>query len=145
MNTIYIDTSKIQSHQDAYELFKNEQLKKGDEVHILTMNEQSVMWLTVLILIAIMYYFHSEQKTESNFGQQLLDDLFGDRSTEEIEKEIEDEYGITIKVEHKDLLEEEWTQLAAKGLAESYSEEEPDYSDVELKESNPDYQGPARI
>ena len=145
MNTIYIDTSEIHSHKDAYKILQEEQLKEGDEIHIFTKNDHVALVLVTSILLAILYYFQSDQHFGRSYGQQLLDDLFGEKSTDQIEKEIEDEYGITIEVEQKDSFKDDWNRFAAKGLADSYGEEEPDYSNAELKERNTDYQGPAEI
>lgn len=34
---------------------------------------------------------------------------------------------------------DEWTDIAMQGLAKTYGDDEPDYSDVILKEPNPEY------
>ncbi|MCG3167395.1 MAG: hypothetical protein POELPBGB_03185 [Bacteroidia bacterium] len=34
---------------------------------------------------------------------------------------------------------EEWAEIAKQGLAKAYGDDEPDYSDVQLKEPNPEY------
>lgn len=143
MSTIYLDTEKIQNRQEAYEYLRDQQIQKGDEIKILTAEERGTLAFTAIIFVIIMAIFFYLSKVK-HFGDKVVEQMFGDKSNEDLEKEIEEQYGISIEVEQKDKSREEWTQFAAKGLADTYDEDEPDYSDVELKEKNPNYEGPAQ-
>jgi hypothetical protein len=143
MSTIYLDTEKIQNRQEAYDYLKDQQIQEGDEIKILTAEERGTLAFTAisfLVMIAIFFYLSKGKE----FGDKVVKQMFGDKSNEDLEKEIEEQYGIFIEVEQKDKGWDEWTQFAAKGLASTYGEDEPDYSDVELKEKNPNYEGPAQ-
>lgn len=145
MSTIYLDTDEIQTSQEAYSYLKDKKLQKGDEIRILTgENQLALIAVVLLVILAIVALCDKEFAKKQSFGSKIMDELFGNKSPEELEKEIEDQYGISIEVEQKDKGREEWTQFAAKGLADTYDEDEPDYSDVELKEKNPNYEGPAQ-
>ena len=143
MSTIYLDTEKIQNRQEAYDYLKDQQIQEGDEIKILTEEERGTLAFTAIIFVVIIAIFFYLSKGKE-FGDKVVEKMFGDKSNEDLEKEIEDQYGISIEVEQKDKSREEWTQFAAKGLASTYGEDEPDYSDVELKEKNPNYEGPAQ-
>jgi len=146
MSTVYLDTEKIHTSREAYDYLKEQQIKEGDEIRILTGEDTGTLafvGIIVLVILAIVAYFDKNQ--QKAFGNKIIDQLFGGKSSEEIEKAIEAQYGVHIEVEQKDTSGNEWKQLAAKGLANTYDEEEPDYSDVELKEKNPNYKGPAQI
>lgn len=143
MSTIYLDTEKIQNRQEAYDYLKDQQIQEGDEIKILTAEERGTLAFTAIsfvVMIAILFYLSKGKQ----FGDRVVEQMFGDKSNEDLEKEIEEQCGISIEVEQKDKGWDEWTQFAAKGLASTYGEDEPDYSDVELKEKNPNYEGPAQ-
>jgi hypothetical protein len=143
MSTIYLDTEKIQNRQEAYDYLRDQQIQEGDEIKILTAEEPGTLAFTAILFVVIMVIVVYLSKGKQ-FGDKVVEQMFGDKSNEELEQEIEDQYSISIEVEQKDKGRDEWTQFAAKGLADIYGEDEPDYSDVELKEKNPNYEGPAQ-
>jgi hypothetical protein len=61
-----------------------------------------------------------------------------DTTIEDIEAEIMSSYGIKVEVEQ---VEERklWVENAKYTLSNAYSNEEPDYESIVLKEPNPDY------
>ena len=72
-------------------------------------------------------------------GNNILKQIFEQIPLEVIEKQVEQEYGITIEIKEDENSEKQfWQRAAFNSLAKHY-ENEPDYSDVILMEPNPVY------
>jgi hypothetical protein len=48
---------------------------------------------------------------------------------------------VTILKDDKDEERDDWYQLSLAGLARAYGNDEPEYSDADIKVMNPDYDG----
>lgn len=97
MNTIEIDSKRIRRPSDAYRIFEENGLHKGDEVRINTEGDSTLQIVTTLILMAIVLYLTKEKDQNQDFGNKILEDLFSNKDPERIEEEIEREYGVTVE------------------------------------------------
>lgn len=68
----------------------------------------------------------------------MIDDLFKEKTVEEIETQIENDYGVKLEVEQRDSDREDFLELSAQAFEQEYGDE-PDYSNVPIIEINPDY------
>ena len=138
MSTLVLDIEKTQSQKDWLELFKKSNLHKGDILRIQSRHTLPPMAMTgalVLLFICIRLYFHNQNRKSAEL---LLDDIFKNKSPEEIEKEIERECEIEVEVAtHEE--REDFLQLSKQSLVRAYSENEPDYDTMMVKEPNPEY------
>lgn len=142
MNTIKLDTSQFRTTGEAYALLKENQLHEGDRIFIYSSDRSSLNADVILMLILIKAYFVIEIEKNVQLGKKLMEELFGEKSSKELEEEVEAEYGIQIEVEPSDSFREDWGKLATQGFLRAYGEDEPDYSKVKVKEANPDYKPP---
>ena len=71
----------------------------------------------------------------------VIDDVFGKyNSAEELEKDIEREYGVKVTVEaKKDPEREDWMRFAATQFERGYTDADDVYSDLPIIEPNPNY------
>lgn len=143
MRIVKLPVHEMQSQWDVLAFLKREDLKQGDKLNILLKGKsQNLLTESLLFLLAVvlMTYFNKQQDKRIADGERMLEDLFA-KGAEDLEKQLETAYGIEIEfVGDPDAEEQEdWNRLAMQGLASSYAEDEPDYSDTILKEPNPDY------
>lgn len=113
-------------------------LSSGDHVKLVHAARTAFAGFMVLMVV---YLFLKMQQALKPFGEKVLDDLFGKyNSEEELEAEIERDYGIKITVESKtDPEHEEWMSMSALEFDRAYTDPLDDYSDVPVKEPNPHY------
>jgi preprotein translocase subunit YajC len=144
MQTLELDIANYQSPGDVIRFLDEHDIKRGDTLKVTTEQEQKTMAMIVVIVVVIaLVYFFRQQRNREEDGEIILETLFKEGTTvEEIEKQVEAEYGIKIDVETKRSEEREfWYKLSEQSLSRAYSIDEPDYSDVDLKEPNPNYKG----
>ena len=139
----------MQSQQEVLALLAQENLRKGDKLDLIISEEEKNLLMVALLLllaVALLAHFGNKQQQEKRIadGERALKDLFEKGNSEEIEKELEAEYGIQIefiRAGHDEESQEraDWRRLGMQALAASYGDDEPDYSDVPLLEPNPNY------
>jgi hypothetical protein len=114
----------------------------------LTYKEQPAvvaMALAVLVVLAIVHFFGPAEKDKRNNrtadGEKVLDDLFEGKTVEQIEEMVEHEYGIKMQLEQREPDEEreEWLKLSLQGLSKAYGNNEPEYTEADVKEPNAAY------
>lgn len=140
MKTILIDTDELKTPKQIQDLINKQKPKKGDEVKLKTgLADDSLGFLAIIIILAIALLFQNKEKKEFVDGIQA--DLFGKYSSaKEVEEDIAKQYGIRVTKEQKENKEhEEWSRFSMQNLASAYGENEPDYSNVKIKEPNPNY------
>lgn len=141
MSTHTLNIDKNKKPKDIRDFINRTQPKKGDKVRLFS--EQTtittVVILTLVVLgVALGYYFNKKKKTEDS--EKILEDLFADFNTaEELEKHIEEEYGIIVEHQPEDTESEDWSRFALHNLNNAYAEDEPDISQIQVKEPNPSY------
>ncbi|HYV94741.1 MAG TPA: hypothetical protein VE978_23405 [Chitinophagales bacterium] len=141
MKTLELEVDEVKSPEEVVNFFKENDMSEGDTLKIST-DEENLAFSAILFIIAlaIVFYFTKEKVKRIVDGEKMLDDLFNGKSAEEMEKQIEEEYGVKIEIEHRENDErKDWGMLSMQGLSHAYGDDEPDYSDVPLIETNPDY------
>jgi thioredoxin-related protein len=141
MSTHILNIERNQRPKDLLDFLNKSKLQKGDKVKMVS-EEKSIssiaFYAIALLSIALAYYFDKRKKQES--ADKILQDVFKDYTTkEEYERHVEEEYGISIEIEQDSLEQEEWARFALKNLERAYGENEPDISDIVIKEPNPKY------
>ncbi len=144
MQTIELDIDKFKTQEDVLKFLENEGVAKGDTVKVLTEEDKSSLTTAgalIIILLVISHIFLAKKETKrQKEGGEILDKLLKGKSIEEIEKEVEKEYGVKIEVEKKsDDEREDWIKLSMKGLERAYTKDDPDISEIQVKEPNPKY------
>jgi preprotein translocase subunit YajC len=145
MKTLELEVGEIQTADEVVKFLKDNEIGEGDTLKILTDEEKSSIILVSILFIvalAIAFYFNNEKKKRENGGEKMLDDLFKGKTTDEMEKEIEAEYGVKIEIEHiADDGRNGWMKISKQGLSHAYGDNEPDYSDADIKVPSPKYKG----
>lgn len=143
MRTHEIILDEFENPAEVVAEFNERNVEQGDTVRLVT--EEDTKWalfaIAALLLLALATYFAlKHKKRREDEGGQILNDIMSRKSVEEIEREIEEEYGIKMEIEHRaDEEREFWNSASAKAFARAYGEDEPDYAEVPLKEPNPEY------
>ncbi|MBX7139761.1 MAG: hypothetical protein K1X63_01670 [Chitinophagales bacterium] len=141
MKTLELEVDEINSPSALVEYFNANNMEEGDTLKIMTEEQEKMLiWAVIAVAaIAIVYYFISKKQYEED-GDNMLADIFKGKSVEEIEKQIEEEYGVKVEVEQREDEERrEWGMLAMRGLSHAYGDDEPEYFDADIKEPNPEY------
>jgi predicted nucleic acid-binding protein len=131
--------SRLNSPGEVADFFRQKRVQKGDSVTILAEGTKILnrTALFTLVLIALVYYFDIKKKKQE--ADKILENVFSGMPVEEIEKQVEKEYGISIEIKEQDDEERKfWQQAALQSMAKEY-DDEPDYSDIQLMEPNPEY------
>lgn len=116
-------------------------IQRGDTLKITTTPEkETVILLVVVSVVLALSVYYKKQKREQD-GEGILNRVFeGIHSLEELEKHVAQEYGIIIQVETVPDAEKEFMyELSAKGLLRAYAADEPEYTEADLQEPNPNY------
>ncbi len=138
MKTLEIQIDDTTNPKSLSDILSKNKLTSGDT--LLLKNSKideagfAVVCLMVITFIAVWF----ANKTKNAYADKLLDNIFKDKTIEDIEAEMLREYGITIKIEQKQE-QQSWYQLGRNTLENSYGSNEPDYESLILKEPNPDY------
>ena len=133
----------MHSQSQVVDLLEREELRPGDRLDVIIDDEdKSILLFAILLLLAagLFVYFKKEQKREERIaeGARILEGLTASENAEELEREIEAEYGIQIEFIREEDDDAAWSNAAAILMTNGYTDDEPDYSDV-LNESNPRY------
>lgn len=148
MKTLTLPVHKQQTPQEMLALLAKENLRSGDKLDIIISEEEQhllmVALLLLLLAVALLAHFGEKQQQEKRIadGAHMLQDLFSQTDSEEIEKKLEAEYGIEIefiRAGDEEAEKADWRRLGMQAFAASYGDDEPDYSDALLLEHNPDY------
>lgn len=146
MKTLRLPLNQVQDGAEMLQILKREELKPGDKLEVLLDPQTKaivIVGLLLLIAAGLFALFHREVNREKRVteGSRILDKLFAKGNPEALEEEIEAAYGIDIEVVTDEAATErnDWQRLAMQGLASSYGDDEPDYSDAVILKPNPDY------
>jgi hypothetical protein len=113
---------------------RNHNLMQGDRLSVATSLDEDMTLLIILVALAVLHQRYIDS------GNKMLEDIFADKSSHEIQKEIASEYGIEVQVESKDYNEQNnWQQFSKDKLSKAYGMDEPEYDLSMVKEPNPDY------
>lgn len=95
MKTIVVDINDRGSLQRQ---IAAQQPKAGDTLRFLPSNGDDI---AVTVLLAVVSHMIDVRKERTAFAIQILNELFQDKSLQELEREIEQEYGVNIEIESK--------------------------------------------
>ena len=137
MKEVAIDIDQKSPEEIRSEL-RDANLSNGDHLKLVHAAKTTFAVATILFLV---WLFFKMQGTVKSYGDKILDDLFGRyNSEEELEAEIEKEYGIKVTVEPKlDPDREDWMSMSATQFNRGYADADDIYDSLPLEEPNPDY------
>lgn len=92
MKTIVVD---IHDRASIQKQLADLQPKAGDTLHFVPSNGDDIV---VTVLLAVVSHMIEIRNQPVDFAAQVLHDLFQNKSLEELEREIEQEYGIGIEI-----------------------------------------------
>ena len=130
MKTVKLHIDHSTKPQTLARELKKKNLQKGDLLTIKSLLDVEMVLLIVLVSLA----FLNERKIDY---AKVLKDIFGNKDSSEIQKEIADEYGIALEVEAAN--DADWKQFSKQKLAKAWEEDEPEYDESMVKERNEDY------
>ncbi|MCF8461397.1 MAG: hypothetical protein K9G46_11795 [Flavobacteriales bacterium] len=138
MREVEIDIDQIHSRGDIDDALRESKLTKGDHVRFFKSKNVSAIQVFSVLFFMFLFLLNEKRKT---FAEKILTDIFNKyQNEEELETEIEKEYGIKVTVETvNDPDREDWMRMSAIEFEKCFSDPDDDYSDVPLIELNPDY------
>ena len=124
-------------------MVERESPQPGDSLKVVqrpVFDQQAKEAFFLLALIAIHWYMGKKQKSEQ-LATELLDDLFKKyNSAEELEKDLQAEFNVTVTRETTQGTPEGWSQLSMGTFEQAaYGDDEPDISHIAVREPNPEY------
>ena len=131
MKTVTLNIDQYTKPQNLAGELKKKNLQKGDVLAVKSLLDEEMVLLIVLVSLA----FLNERKPD--YANKMLKDIFGDKDSREIQKEIADEYEIELELETSN--DTGWQQFSKQKLAKAYGEDEPEYDETMVKEPNEDY------
>jgi hypothetical protein len=135
MKSIEIDIDNIKNAGELALQFEEYNLQEGDNL-ILKSDKTTLIFGVIVIAIVVLALVIYYEKGQA-YANEVLLQVLGDGDIHEIERGIENEFGISIDLETKE--REDWYELSGGQLLNAYSETEPDYDLSMLKEPNPEY------
>jgi hypothetical protein len=138
MREITIDIANLSSPNDIETVLKKEKPIKGD--HLRLSGSQQISTLQTFSVMFFIFLYFLQDKREK-YAEKVLQNVFGKyRNTNDLEAEIEQESGIKVTLDPlQDPDREDWMRFSLIQLERAYTDPEDDYSDVAVKEPNPDY------
>ena len=142
MKQVILDTAQATTPQELYAVLEREVLQQGDSVKVLQrpMDEHLKIPVTVVVLLAVMWYMYDKRKNDQ-FAATLLDDVFRKYdSAEELERELKATFDVTVTMETVQPPPSDWPSLTMATYEQAaYGEDEPDISGIAVREPNPEY------
>jgi len=142
MKQVILDTAQAMTPQELYAVLEREALQQGDIVKVLQrpMDEHLKIPVTVVVLLAVMWYMHDKRKNDQ-FAATLLDDVFRKYdSAEELERELKATFDVTVTMVTVQPPPSDWPSLTMATYEQAaYGEDEPDISGIAVREPNPEY------
>ena len=135
MKVVEVDINKNTKPQWLIKELQQQNLQRGDK---LKMNASTSISEEFIILICLFVLIIFQKKRVDDYANNILNEVFKNRSVSELEEEIKKEYGIDIEITSKED-EDNWRQFSKKQLTKAYSVDEPDYEINMVKEPNPQY------
>jgi hypothetical protein len=141
MRAIVLHAHAAHTPQEIYAMVEREGPRPGDSLKVVQRpaTKQANEGIFRLVLVAILWYLGKQQREQK--AGELLDDLFkGYNSSEELEKELQAEFNVSIFRETLPDMPDEWPHLGMGAFEQAaYGEDEPDISHIAVREPNPEY------
>lgn len=147
MNVIEIEIDKSTQPADVLKNITDAKLKSGDTLKINSKQDEILKSVAAALLVyyAVLYYFRINMTDKLDAGK-LLEEIIKRKSSKQIEKQIKNDFGINVQFQQTDHSEQsfikekkEWTNMTISEFGKMYAVDEPDYSDVPVREPNPEY------
>ncbi len=145
MKQVILDTAKARTPQEIYAAVEKEGLQPGDGLKVLqksSTGKEGPLPTVIVVLIVVLWYMSSTAKKEKErIATEILDDVFGKYSSaEELEKELKEEFNISVTTETLPATSSNWSQLSMGNFEQAaYGDDEPDISHIAVREPNPEY------
>ena len=145
MRTVDIDLDGSASLSGLLSRLRDEHVHAGDHLRLFSSKPQSDLDSFALLMIVFhvldrLFATQPVNEARARFGDQVVRDLFGRyTNAEELELDLEKEFGVEISILARGDEDADWLRLSAGNLARAYGEHEPDYSASDVKEPNPHY------
>ena len=138
MKTLEILIDDTTNPKSLSDILSKNKLTSGDTLLLRNskIDEAGFIVACIMVITVIAVWFANSNKNA--YADKLLDNIFKDKTIEDIEAEMLKEYGIIVKIEEKQE-QQSWHQLGRNTLEKSYGADEPDYESMIIKEPNPDY------
>jgi len=140
MKVVEVDISAYKLPKDLALDFTKHNLEEGDQLILKTDKNTIFIAATILVvvIIALSYYYKKSQ----HYADTVLRRVFSEDNLEEIEAEVEKNFGNDIVFEEKE--NDDWNKFNINNLSKAYGENEPEYDLSMIKEPNPTYKGESR-
>ncbi|MBK9276113.1 MAG: hypothetical protein IPM49_16450 [Flavobacteriales bacterium] len=145
MKQVILDTAQARTPREVYALLEREGMQPGDDVKVLQKpapDPATRMAVLVIALMAVLWYMSAKAKREKErVAADILDDLFGKyNSAEELERELKEEFNVSVTKEVLPPGPDNWPQQTMSAFERAaYGEDEPDISHIAVREPNPEY------
>jgi hypothetical protein len=147
MKQVILDTAPARTPQDIYAAVEQEGLQPGDGLKVLQMSgtdKEGPLPARIVVLIVVLWYMYMSSKAKKEkerIAAEILDDVFGKYSSaEELEKELKEEFNISVTTETVPAAVSDWSQLSMGTFEQAaYGDDEPDISHIVVREPNPEY------
>jgi hypothetical protein len=144
MKQVILDTAKAKTPQEVYALLEREGLQPGDNLKVIeaAAHKEWMMAVRIIALIAVLWYMSTKARREKErMAAEILDDVFGKyNSAEELEKELREEFNVSVTTETLPAGPNDWSQMTMTTFERAaYGEDEPDISHIAVREPNPEY------
>jgi hypothetical protein len=142
MKQVILDTAQANTPHEVYALLEREGLQAGDSIKVLEkplFDQKTREAIYIFVMVAVMWFLSRKHKSEQ-LATELLDDVFKKyNSAEDLERELQEEFSISVSKEDLDTELEDWRRFGLVNLGHAYSVDEPDISSIPVREPNPDY------
>jgi hypothetical protein len=132
MKTIELNIDHYTKPQSLAGELKEKNLQQGDTLTVTSVLSQEMVLLIVLVALGFL------NQRKMGYANELLKDIFDNKDSKEIQREIEEQYGIVVEFEPAKE-DKGWQQFSNEKLAKAYGTDEPEYDESLVKEPNPDY------
>lgn len=135
MKIVELNIDHTTPPQKLADILWQHNLGQGDKLSVTTSLQVQMVLLIVSVALFILRRNNIGHTTD-----KVLNDIFSDKDSKEIQKEIASEYGIEVEVKTKEYDEQSnWAQFSKDKLSKAYGADEPEYELSMVKEPNPGY------
>lgn len=126
-------------------VLEQEGLQQGDDLKVVqkvTPGAENIMAVVIIVLMAALWYMSRKARQEKErIAAEILDDVFGKyNSAEELEKELKEEFNISVTTETLPAAPSDWSHMSMGTFERAaYGDDEPDISHIAVREPNPEY------
>jgi hypothetical protein len=138
MKTLEIQIDDTTNPKSLSDILSQNKLTSGDSLLLKNSKIDEAGFIVVCLMVITFIAVWFANKTKNAYADELLENIFKDKTIEDIEAEMLKEYGITVKIDSNPE-QENWYNIGRNTLENSYGSNEPDYESLILKEPNPDY------